>query len=352
MYYINETIKTLDRIFDQNTRDGYLRLDLNENPGGLPQSFINEVISDVTPELVSKYPETEWFQNLLSKKIQVNSNQVCLTNGSAEAIRYIIELFSRPGGKIVSVTPAYAMYEVFSKMYSRRIIQVPYKEPFQFDMHDLTEVLSEDIDLMVVMNPNNPAGDSFTEEEMRILLDYADRFNINVLIDEAYYYFCPTSFLHFALERDNVIITRTFSKLFSLAGCRLGYCIGQEQNVNMVQKMCTPHNVNAFALKFAGAILNKEGMLESMIRKQRAGRNYLIKELSSKGYNVSESKGNFVFVETKRNAKDVVKELKQKGILVKYYEDDKYSRFIRVTTGEIDIMKRFLDIFNLVDNKY
>ena len=99
MYYLNENVRTLNRIFDQNARNGYLRMDLNENPGGLPEEFVKEVLSKVTPELVAKYPEQKEFTEKLGKFIGAELNQICLTNGSAEAIRYVIEAYTRPNGK-------------------------------------------------------------------------------------------------------------------------------------------------------------------------------------------------------------------------------------------------------------
>ena len=112
MYYVNENVKDLFRIFDQNSRDGYIRMDLNENPVGLSQEFIDEVLSKVTPEFVAKYPEQLEFTKKLAKFIGVEVENICLVNGSAEGIRNIIQAYSRPGGKVLSVTPSYAMYDV------------------------------------------------------------------------------------------------------------------------------------------------------------------------------------------------------------------------------------------------
>ena len=90
MYFINPNIENLYRIFDQNERKDYLRLDLNENPGGLPAVFIRSVLADITPQFVAQYPETMHFTEILAKHLGININQLCLVNGSAEGIRYII----------------------------------------------------------------------------------------------------------------------------------------------------------------------------------------------------------------------------------------------------------------------
>lgn len=349
MYYLNENVKNLNRIFDQNSRDGYLRMDLNENPGGLPEEFVREVLSSVTPELVAKYPETKEFTEKLGKFIGADLNQICLTNGSAEAIRYVIEAYTRPNGKIVTVSPTYAMYEVYANMYGREYVPVYYSDDLQITENDIISKIDKDTDLVIVLNPNNPIGDVYTNEQMQKIIDAAKQNEATVLIDEAYYYFYPNSFIKFALENDHVFLTRTCSKLFSLAGCRLGYVVGQADGIAMIQKLCTPHNVNAFGLLFAQAIFEKEGMLDQLVEKQLEGKRFLVNTLKEHGYLVNAHEGNFIFIKTNLAAQEVVKRLKERKILVKYYNLGKMGEFVRVSTGTKDLMEYFIKILLEVD---
>lgn len=350
MYYINENLKNLNRIFDQNSREGYLRLDLNENPVGLPQEFIDEVLSDVTPEFVAKYPETLEFTEKLAKFLGVEIENLCLTNGSAEGIRYVIEAYSRPGGKIVCVTPSYAMYEVYSAMYGREFVPVKY-DGTNVNVETLLSKITKDVDLLVVLNPNNPMGDVYSYEDMDRILVKAKENEVTILIDEAYFYFYKNSFKDYALENSNVFITRTFSKLFSLGSSRLGYVLGQPEGIAMVQKLCTPHNVNAFGMRFAQAILEKEGMVDWLIEKQLDGKNYVINKLIENDYIVNAKEGNFIFVKTKTDAEAVRRKLKdEKKILVKTYSGiSDMGTCLRVSTGEKIAMEQFLDALFDVD---
>ena len=116
MYYVNPILKDLVRVFDQNERKDFLRLDLNENPGGLSQEFINKVLSDITPQFVSQYPETLHFTQVLADFLQTDVSRLCLVNGSAEGIRYIIQAFTSENGRIVGVIPSYFMFQVYSEM--------------------------------------------------------------------------------------------------------------------------------------------------------------------------------------------------------------------------------------------
>lgn len=351
MYYLNENIKDLNRIFDQNSRDGYIRMDLNENPGGLPQEFIDEVLRGVTPEFVAKYPETLEFTEKLGKFIGAEVEQICLTNGSAEGIRHIIEAYTRPGGKILSVDPSYAMYKVYAEMYGRVHVPIPYREDLTIDIDTIVDAITPDIDLVVVLNPNNPIGDVYTYEEMDRIVAAAKAAEATLLIDEAYFYFYPNSFVKYALENDHVFLTRTFSKLFSLAGCRLGYVVGQAEGIRMVQKLCTPHNVNAFGIRFAQAIIETDGMIDRLVARQVEGKKYLVDTLRAKGYMVNAGEGNFVFIRPNTPAADVVRRMKEeKGFLIKSYSGiGDLDDCLRVTTGEKAIMEKFIAALEEID---
>ena len=302
MYYLNEHVANLMRIFDQNSRQEYIRMDLNENPGGLPEEFIGRVLDKVDPRFLSQYPETVPFTKTLAGYLGVDIDQICLTNGSAEAIRHIIEAYSGPGGRIVSVDPSYAMFDVYAQMYGREHVKVGYNDDLTINIDSIIREITPETQIIVVLNPNNPVGDVYSCEDMDRIVAAARENEVTVLIDEAYHYFYPQTFIKYALENDNVFVTRTFSKLFSLAGCRLGYAAGRAEGIKMVQKLCTPHNVNAFSLLFAGEIINEPGMIEGLIKKQLDGKKYMIESLREKGYTVSAGEGNFVFIKLKHDA--------------------------------------------------
>lgn len=345
MYYLNRQIENLHRIFDQNERKDYLRLDLNENPGGLSQDFISEVLKDVTPQFVAQYPETLHFTEVLAKFLGTDIQQLCLVNGSAEGIRYIIQAFTSPNGRIVGVVPSYFMFQVYSEMYGRDFVKVPYNEDLTMDVNNIINEMTYDTQLLILLNPNNPMGNVYTDEEFDRIISVAKGKQITVLVDEAYHYFYPKTFIKYALEGEHVFVTRTFSKLFSMAGCRLGYVVGWPDGVKMVQKLCTPHNTNAFAMKFAEMIVETPGVLQSLITKFHEGRAYLIDTLDANGYQHKGEAGNFLFIKTKTDAEIIVKRMKkEKKILIKSYPSvGEFGTCLRVTIGEKKYMEQFCD---------
>lgn len=352
MYYLNENIKNLYRIFDQNERKDYLRLDLNENPGGLPTEFIKKVLSDVDGRFLAEYPETLHFSTVLANYLGTDISKICLVNGSAEGIRYIIQAFTSENGRIVGVVPSYFMFQVYSEMYGRNFVKVPYETNLTMNVENIIAEMTDDTQLLILLNPNNPMGNVYTEEEFLKILTVAKEKQITMLIDEAYYYFYPHTFIEYALKEEHIFVTRTFSKLFSLAGCRLGYVVGWAEGVKMVQKLCTPHNTNAFAMKFAEAVLTTPGMIEKLVGDFNEGRGYLIEELDKRGHEHKGEAGNFLFIKPKnREAQYIVDRMKTDyKILIKTYSNvGKFGDCLRVSIGGKEYMQRFLDALGEIE---
>ncbi len=346
MYYVDNKIKELNRIFDQNERKDYLRLDLNENPGGLPQEFIDKVLQDIDPRFVAEYPETLHFTEVLADYLKTDISHICLVNGSAEGIRYIIQAFTEPNGRIVGVVPSYFMFQVYSLMYGRNFVGVNYEDDLSMNIDNIIKEITPETQLLILLNPNNPMGNFYSDEEFAKIIAAAEQNEVTVLVDEAYYYFHPKTFIEYALNKEHIFITRTFSKMFSLAGCRLGYVVGWPEGVKMVQKLCTPHNTNAFAMKFAEAIISTPGMIDGLVSNYLNGRNYLIETLRKNEYEYKGEAGNFLFIKPKHvEAQKIVDIMKLKyKILIKAYPNvGKFGNCLRVSIGEAKYMKKFTE---------
>ena len=342
MYYLNSKLKKLDRIFDQNERSDYLRLDLNENPGGLPKELVRKALDSITPELVAEYPETKHFSEVLAKHLGTDTKHLCLVNGSAEGIRYIFEAFTSEGGRVVGVVPSYFMFQIYSEMYGREFVKVPYDDDLTMNVDHIIKELTDDTQLLILLNPNNPMGNVYTEEEFERLLAVAKEKQITILIDEAYHYFYPKTFINHALNDEHIFVTRTFSKLFSMAGCRLGYVVGWPEGIKMVQKLCTPHNTNVFALKIAETVIETPGAIDNLIDNFNRGRSYFVKWLDENGYQHQGEAGNFIFVKPKTDANTVVDRMKkEKKILIKSYPDvGELGDCLRISIGD----KKYMEI--------
>lgn len=345
MYYVNPNLVDLNRIFDQHERKSYLRLDLNENPGGLPKNFVKSVLRSITHTDISQYPETLECTKKIAHYINVEKENICLVNGSAEGIRYIIEAFTSDQGKIIGVLPSYFMFQVYAEMYNRVFVPIKYNGDLSINVDDIINEISEDTQLLILLNPNNPIGNVYSDDEIEKLINKAIETKTTVLIDEAYNLFYPKTFLKYAINNDNIFITRTFSKLFSMAGCRLGYVVGSANSIRFIQKLTTPHNTNILALRFAEKVLDSPEIIEKLINKYRVGREYLTKELKKYNYTYHGENGNFIFIKPKTNPVSLVEKMKiEKNILIKSYKDIGYlGTCLRVSIGEKKYMQHFIE---------
>lgn len=351
MYYVDKDIKKTVRVFPEQGRYDFLRFDMNENPEGLPKDFVESVTKKITPEFLSIYPEPDQFLNKYAKYVGVNYENVLSTNGSDMAIRYILETFGEKGKDVITVAPSFEMYWVNCNILGLSHRPVSYNGDLTIDVENILNTICEDTRIVVLLNPNNPVGDAFTETDVRKIVEKAYLFNAIVVIDEAYHYFYENTFLDLINDYDNVILLRTFSKLFSLAACRLGVVISRPEIINYIKNGRLTFDTNAIALLFGEEILDHAEIIEKLINDEVEGKKFMLESLSEKGYSVRECKGNFMFVKTKENPIKIAERLKlEKKILVKTFGKGLLENYLRISIGSKNIMKLFLDAFYEMDN--
>ncbi|MHB8129578.1 MAG: pyridoxal phosphate-dependent aminotransferase [Mobilitalea sp.] len=351
MYYVNEKIKNIHRIKSKGSRINYLRLDTNENPQGLPIDFFNEVMKKVTPELLAMYPEKEAVLTLLAKHEQINEECISLTNGSDEAIRLAFETFGCAGSKLLTVTPTFEMYNVYSNMFGMIHEVVPYDDTFQVSVEDIIKRIDDNTKIVVLLNPNSPIGSTYKDSEIREIIQKAVKKNAIVIIDEAYHYFYDKTFIKLIHEYDNVLVTRTFSKLCSLAGVRIGYIAGNKELIHYIENAQSTYNINCIGLLFVEELLKRPDIIRELQEIERTGREYLIGELNKTDYPYFYQYGNYILVKSKLSPVAVADSLKSENILVKTYGSGILKDWLRITTGSVDVMERFWKAFITIDNR-
>lgn len=348
-YFVNPHVKNMQRIFPMQGRYDYLRYDMNENPEGLPVEFVQEVLSEITPEYLAIYPEPQKFINKYADFLDVHPENVTVTNGSDQAIRYLLQTFGQEGGECITVAPSFEMYWVNCKLLGINHTPIPYEDDLSFDMSKLRAAINPNTNIVVLLNPNNPVGNVFSRNEVEAVVDKAAENGAIVVIDEAYHYFFDQTFIDLAISRDNVIVLRTFSKLFSLAACRIGAIISNPQIIKYVNNLKLTFDVNALALKFADHILDHPDMIQNLIDAEREGRTWTLNALEELGYETRHCEGNFIFVETNKPAPTVGKELEERGVLVKYWNNGPLSKYLRISTGSKNAMEKLVERLTEID---
>ena len=351
-YYVNESIKNTERIFPQQVRYGALRYDMNENPEGLPKEFVDSVLKEITPEFLSIYPEPDRFTRKYAAFIGHGAayDNLLTTNGSDMAIRYLLETFGEKGKDVVTVSPSFEMYRVNCSILGLHHVPVAYEKDLTIAIDKILDAITEDTRIVVLINPNNPVGNVYTDEEMKKVIAKTQQVGAVVIIDEAYHYFYDETFLDYALHESNVIVLRTFSKLMSLAACRLGIIISNPQIIHYVKNGRLTFDVNSIALLFAERLIERPDIIEDLIRKEKEGKAWFLKELSDRGYWTKDCMGNFVFIKPRHDAHEVAERLeKEKNILTHPYGNELLKEYVRVSVGSKEAMKIFLDAFLEID---
>lgn len=349
MYYVNEHIKDLYRVKFHDERSGVLRLDMNENPEGLPKEVFDKIFQKITPEYVATYPEKDRLMETIAQINGYACENVSITAGSDEAMRLIFQCFGQAGKDLVTVLPTFEMYGVYANMFGMNHITIDYKEDFTIDPKEILNAINDQTGIVILLNPNSPIGVAFSEQDVRSIIEKARSCNAVVVIDEAYHYFYAPTFISLILEYDNLLVLRTFSKLFSMAGLRIGYVSGNRLLIDYIEKAESTFNVNTIAVLFALNVINDQALIDHLIETEKSGRDWLTEQLKHAGYKYFSMEGNYVLFYPNRPSKEIVDELKNRGIWVRDYGRGILKGWLRVSTGSVSCMERFWNEFKDID---
>ncbi|MFC5528951.1 pyridoxal phosphate-dependent aminotransferase [Cohnella yongneupensis] len=347
--YVNEFIKDLYRVKFHEERDQVLRLDMNESPEGLPLDFVEEVKRKITPEFLATYPQKNRLVKQVSAHCGLQADQISITSGSDEAMRLAFQCFGERGKKVVTVTPTFEMYGVYAAMFGMEHVPVGFNADFTIPVERLLEAIDESTGIVVILNPNSPIGATYTEDEAHAIVKKAGAVGALVIIDEAYHYYYVPTFMPLLAQYENVIVLRTFSKLCSIAGLRVGYAAGNARLIDYLERSQSTFNVSNVGLLFAEEIMKRPDVMENQRVSEQEGRMWLVRQLDGAGYRVLSLEGNFILFKPKGNARDIVAALKEQGVWIRDYSSGLLEGYLRISTGHIDYMRRFWDAFTALD---
>lgn len=349
MYYVNKNIKELYRVKFHDERQNVLRLDMNENPEGLPADFIEEVKKKITPSFLATYPEKDRLASLIAEHNGISADNLSITCGSDEAMRLIFQCFGEENKNLLTVTPTFEMYDVYSKMFGMGHETVEYNDDFTLSIDSIISKIDGDTGMVILLNPNSPIGVCWSENDARTIIEKAAEKNAIVVVDEAYHYFCESTFISLINEYDNLLVLRTFSKLYSCAGLRIGYVSGNQQLIHYIENAESTFNVNNVAILFAEELMKRPDISSQLVKIESDGRKWLTDKLIDAGYKVFSAEGNYVLFKPVRPSKELVSELKKKNVWVRDYSRGILTGWVRVSTGSIKCMERFFEELVKVD---
>ncbi len=315
-----------------------LRLDFNENTVACSPK-VKEALGAVSAGALTRYPEREPVEATVAAHLGLKAEQVALTNGVDEAIHVLFEAFLEAGDELLLPVPTYTMYEVYASATDARVVAVQASDDLQFPFERLVEAIGPRTKVIAIANPNSPSGSVATREQILELARRAPQ--AVVLVDEAYFHFYGETVMDLVGTVPNLIVARTFSKAYGLAGLRLGLLAGPVELMRWVRRVLSPYSVNSLALVCLQEALADTTYLDWYVGEVLAARSEFEAALDAAGVRRWPSWANFILVEIGAGHGEFVRLMRGAGVLVRDRSSDPgCDGRVRVTIGTREQMRQ------------
>jgi len=330
-------------------RAGKLRLDFNENTVGCSPRVVAALKDHLTADGLAVYPEYGEAKAAIARYFRVRPEQFVFTNGTDEAIQVLLNAYVDHGQEVLLLKPSYAMYRFYAEVAGASIKEVAYPRPgMEFPLQDVLDAITPETRAVLLANPNNPTGTGLSLLGIERILHRARK--AVVMVDEAYYEFSGVTALTEIERVPNLFVCRTFSKVFGMAGMRLGCLFSHEANMAMLHKAHSPYSVNSLAVVAAQAAVEDTAYIECYVAEALAARELLCLGLEQLGIRYVPSSANFVLGDFGKRAIEVRDALRGQGILVR---DRSYEApgCVRITVGTREQTRKLLAALEEVWNR-
>jgi histidinol-phosphate aminotransferase len=303
------------RIFDYTDKSEYdFILNQSERSQPIPEPHYTEFIRSLKQEDFAYYPNTKNFKEKICKFYNVKTENLFLSDGSDVGIKSIFETFTTYD-RIITSEPSFPMYKVYSELYQCEYFGIPHEKDYTISMEKILSNITHDTSLVILANPNSPMGEYKSFDEMRTLLEQ----DVMVLIDEAYIEFTDNeSMIQYIDEYPNLLVTRTFSKGFGAAGCRVGMAFGHKDTIELLSKFRQMYEITGVSMKYCEFLLNNHILVDTYIQEVKEEKKELVSML--KGYDVIDSNCNWIHFNTTDDNLKTKQIFEKHKVLVKYCE--------------------------------
>ena len=321
-----------------------LRLDFNENTFACSPK-VREALARISAGDLTRYPARQPVEAIVAKYLGLAAEQLALTNGVDEAIHVLFETFLEAGDELLLPVPTYTMYEVYASATDARVISVQAADDLKFPYERLIEAITPHTKIIAIANPNSPSGSVATREQ---LVEIALRAPQAVLlVDEAYYHFHGETVIDLVGTVPNLIIARTFSKAYGLAGLRLGLLAGPVDLMCWVRRVLSPYSVNSLALACLPPAIEDKTYLDWYVGEILEARQEFEAALDAVGIRRWSSRANFILVEIGPQHAEFVRRMRAAGVLVRDRSSDPgCDGRVRITIGTREQMRQAIAALN------
>jgi histidinol-phosphate aminotransferase len=335
-----EAIRTLKEYHPPLGNRVGLRLDFNENTSGCSPRVL-ERLRQLDGDTLARYPERDKGEAVVAAHLGVSTDELLLTNGTDEAIHLICETYLSPGDEVLIVVPTFAMFEIYAAATGARVISIPAAEDFVFPTQEVIKRITSRTRMIAVANPNNPTGAFASPADLTQIAQAAP--DAALLVDEAYFEFCGESMITKWREIPNLFVSRTFSKAYGMAGLRIGVLMGNPAQMSVVRHGSSPYNLNSVALACLPDALADQEFIRDYVAQTVEGRGELETQLAAWDIRFWPSRANFVLFYLGERCKPFIREMRERGILVRDRSSDPGCQdCVRITVGLREHNQRML----------
>jgi histidinol-phosphate aminotransferase len=336
---------------EQPEPEGAIRINFNENPyGPCPQAL---AALETCGGIAARYPDRAYFglSDEIARKHGMNRDNITLGCGSTEILCIADEAFVAPGKHLVAADPTFEAVIEYVNAAHGAAVKVPLTKDYRHDLHAMAAQCTSKTGLVYVCNPNNPTGTIVSRDELAAFVERVPR-SAMILVDEAYFDFVTdprySTAIPLIAQHPNVIVSRTFSKVYGMAGMRLGYGVGSKEAIARLRPYnLQPFNGNAAVLSAARASLADEQHIAECGRKMNATRDWMCAQLAKQGRKFIPSQANFVMIDLNTDVEPVVKEFRERKILVGR-RFAAMPNFLRVSIGTRPEMAQFVAMLDQI----
>ena len=317
-----------------------IRLDKNERITHFEKNFFRKLISKITPEKISSYPEVSNLYIALANLHKLRTKQFVLTAGVDGAIKSCFELFVSKGDKVIILSPTFAMVDVYSKISGAKKINIHYDQKLNLNINYLIKSINRNISLLVIANPNSPTGTLISMIDMEKIIKKANTYNVPILVDEAYYGFSNKTVLPLLKKYKNLIISRTFSKAYGLAGLRVGYIVSNIRIAKLLFNLKPMYEINSIGVEASIMMLKNLKIHKNYISETKKGLKLLVKYFENNNISIIKTHANFIYINLGKKINYYYNKLFKAGILSKKGLAIRgYNNYLRITLGPPKEMK-------------
>lgn len=314
-----------------------MRLDFNENTLECSPRVL-QALAKIAAQDLTRYPERESVEAGVAKYLGLAPEQAVLTNGVDEAIHVLCETFLDAGDELLLPVPTYTMYEVYASSTDATLRAVQADDDFAFPYEKLLAAITPKTKLIAIANPNSPTGSTVTREQILTIAERAPQ--AIVLVDEAYFHFFGETVIDLIGKIPNLMLARTFSKAYGLAGLRIGLLAGTEEVMRWIRRVLSPYSVNSLALACLPAAIQDEAYLNWYVDQVSVARTEFKVVLREMGLRFWPTQANFILVYLGEKHKEFTQEMKSRGVLVRDRSADPgCDGCVRITIGTREQMR-------------